>query len=39
LRMYKGKYSDLIITGRYKKARNKKRYVPPTYAKYLAKMQ
>ena len=28
IKTYKGKYKDLIITGRQKKSRNKKRYVP-----------
>ncbi|MDD3292446.1 MAG: hypothetical protein PHY19_07950 [Methanocellales archaeon] len=39
LRMYRGKYPDLIIIGRNKKAKRKQRYVPRTIARFLGKVE
>jgi len=35
LRMYRGKYPDLVITCSRKRAKRKKRYVPETFARFL----
>lgn len=39
LKSYKGRFTDLVVLGRQKKSKNKKRLVPPSYARYLAGMQ
>jgi len=37
--MYRGKYPDLIVIGRNKKAKRKQRYVPRTIARFLGKVE